>query len=133
MAPVDVKIKRDRTMGINVSTSMGFENRDFLRRSAKQILQKGGADEKTAEAIINTNIADYDKLTESNVYKASAQITLNKSLKETLKYLQAHANDKRKKYVLGELWEKLEEQSSIYQGELVDFEVDFNLKNIFAA
>jgi len=133
MAPVDVKIKRDRTMGINVSTSMGFENRDFLRRSAKQILQKGGADEKTAEAIINTNIADYDNLTESNIYKASAQITLNKSLKETLKYLQAHANDKRKKYVLGELWEKLEEQSSIYQGELVDFEVDFNLKNIFAA
>ena len=127
------KIKRDGTMGINVSTSMSFENRDFLRRSAKQILQKGGADEKTAEAIINTKIADYDNLTESNVYKASAQITLNKSLKETLKYLQAHANDKRKKYVLGELWEKLEEQSSTYQGELVDFEVDFNLKNIFAA
>ena len=113
---------------------MGFENREFLRNTAKQILQKSGANEKQADSIVkNQVIAEYGKTAEANIYGMSAQITLNNSLKETLKYLQAHANDRRKKYVLGDLWNKFSEQENTYQGELVDFEVDYNIKNIFAA
>ena len=121
-------------MGISVLTSMGFENRDFLKNTAKQILQKSGADEKAADSIVKNQITvEYGKTAEAKIYGMSAQITLNNSLKETLRYLQAHANDRRKKYVLGELWEKFSEQEDTYHGELVDFEVDYNLKNIFAA
>ena len=69
-----------------------------------------------------------------SVIKASAQVTLNNSLKETLNYLKAHANDKRKKeYILGDLWQNLSENEDTYQGELVDFVIDTSLKNIFAA
>lgn len=124
-------------MGINVSTTMGFENRNFLRNAAKEILQKSGADSEKASDIAQKAIfasSDFASSTELNVIKASAQITQNKSLKETLKYLQAHANDKRKKYVLGELWQQFDEnEEDNYQGELIDFEIDTNLKNIFAA
>lgn len=124
-------------MSINVSTSMSFENRDFLKQAAKEILQKNGASPKVASNIAQNAVfasSDFVSSTEFNAMKAATQITLNKSLKETLKYLQAHANDKRKKYVLGELWEifdKNEEEN--YNGELIDFELDDNLTNIFAA
>ena len=124
-------------MSINVSTSMGFENREFLRNTAKQILQKGGTSPEKAFEIAQKAVfasSDFLSSTELNALKASTQITLNKSLKETLKYLHAHANDKRKKYILGELWEKFEKkEEDNYQGELIDFELDYNLTNIFAA
>ena len=125
-------------MGINVSTTMGFENQNLLRHTAKEILQKNGASSENADKIAQKAVfasSDFASSTELNALKASTQITLNKSLKETLKYLQAHANDKRKKYVLGELWSKFEneETEEKYTGELIDFEVDSNLKNIFAA
>lgn len=119
-------------MGINVSTSMGFENRNFLRSTAKQILQRGGASEEKAESILKTQ-GDYFVRPEADVYTTSSQITLNKSLKETLRYLSAHAADKRKHHVLGELWDKFNEQNEAYQGELIDFEIDYSLDNIFAA
>lgn len=125
-------------MGINVSTSMGFENREFLKNAAKEILQKSGATQEQASELTQKAIfasSDFVSSTELNSLKAATQISLNKSLKETLKYLQAHANDKRKKYVLGELWEQINntEDNDDYQGELIDFEIDNNLKNIFAA
>ena len=124
-------------MGINVSTSMGFENRNFLRDTARQILQQNGAKEENANEIVQKiSYPVYNSAAEAlNSYRAATQITLNKSLKETLKYLQAHAQDRKKQYVLGELWEMLGDYDSEdkYQGELVDFEIDYNLKNIFAA
>ena len=123
-------------MGINVSTSMGFENRQFLQNTAKEILQKKGAEPDKAQEVIQKAVfagSDFVSSTELNTLKASTQITLNNSLKETLKYLKGHANDKRKKYVLGELWEQIDENTDNYNGELIDFEIDSNLKNIFAA
>ena len=124
-------------MGINVSTAMNFENRDSLRNTAKEILLKNGASQKKAtDTLYNAIFADSDSVstTELNIIKASTQISLNKSLKETLKYLQAHANDKRKKYVLGDLWNKFDKgEKDNYQGELIDFELDDTLTNIFAA
>lgn len=125
-------------MGINVSTTMGFENKNLLRHTAKEILQKNGVSSENADKIAQKAVfasSDFASSTELNALKASTQVTLNKSLKETLKYLQAHANDKRKKYVLGELWNQFEKEKKEenYTGELIDFEVDSNLKNIFAA
>ena len=124
-------------MSINVSTSMGFENREFLKNTAKEILQKSGTTPEKASEIAQKAVyasSDFASSTELNTMKASVQITLNKSLNETLKYLQRHANDKRKKYILGELWEHIDRnEEDNYQGELIDFKLDYNLKNIFAA
>ena len=123
-------------MGINVSTSMGFENREFLKNTAKSILQKNGADNQAAEETIqNIDFKTSDKYsTDLSILRASTQVTLNKSLKETLNYLKAHANDKRKKeYVLGELWQDFTDESDSYQGELKDIVINFNENNIFAA
>ena len=123
-------------MGINVSTTMGFENRDFLQNSAKNILQKGGADEKRANEIVKQVVYTSQEINSDDLFalKSSTQITLSNSLKETLKYLQTHAKDKRKKeYILGELWETISDKDTTYQGELEDVVVDFNEPNIFAA
>ena len=123
-------------MGINVSTSMGFENRGFMKNTAKNILQKNGVNSKDAERISSNVIYDFveDSSTGLMVLKASTQVTVNNSLKQTLNYLKAHANEKRKKeYVFGELWDTLSTAKYKYQGELVNFNVDYSEKNIFAA
>ena len=125
-------------MSINVSTSMGFENREFLKNAAKEILQKNGADKEKANEIIQKAVfyPEYETSAGLSALRASTQITLNNSLKETLKYLNAHANDKRKKYVLGELWDilgNLKENEDDKSNVLLDFEIDANAKNIFTA
>ena len=69
-----------------------------------------------------------------SIIQASSQIILNNSLKETLKYLKSHTNNKPKKQpVLGELWEIANKEDLEYKGELIDFVIDSSLKNIFAA
>ena len=129
-------------MGINVSTSMGFENREFLKSAAKNILQKGGAESEKASQIAQRAIfgeRSYSQNSQYSILSASTQITLNNSLKETLKYLNSHANKKvAKKPVLGELWEIFSatnesSEQNPYKGELIDFEINLNQKNIFAA
>ena len=67
------------------------------------------------------------------IIKASSQISINDSLKETLKYLKSHANKRvAKTPVLGELWGRLENEQE-YKGELIEFEIDSSIENIFAA
>ena len=124
-------------MNINVSTNMGFQNQDFFKNAAKEILQKKNADSEASnefsqKTILGSVLNNSSKL---SILEASTQITLNNSLKETLRYLQAHANDKRKKYVLGELWDRFENIDNYDEkaAELLDFEIDDNAKNIFAA
>ena len=126
---------------LNVSTQMGFENRELLKNTARTILQSGsGASEKAASAITESIFSGTESnvLPQSLVLRASTQITLSNSLKETLKYLQAHANDKRKAPVFGELLQVTnvtndESQENPYKGELLDFEISKDAKNIFAA
>ena len=123
-------------MGINVSTTMGFENRYFLQNSVKNILLKNGANEDISNEIIKQVEYTRPETSSDNLFvlKSSTQITMSNSLKETLKYLQAHANDKRtKEYILGELWETISDSKNTYNGELEDFIIDFNEPNIFAA
>ena len=126
-------------MDINVSTSMGFENQNFLKNAAQSILQKNGVNPEKAEDIVNTAI--FETMTHTNTSDISfistaAQIALNNSLRETLNYLKTRAN--KKKYVLGEIWEEFvlnqnENDAESYCGELYDYEIDENLENIFAA
>lgn len=132
-------------MGINITHTMDllqFENKENLRNTAKNILNKNGVSEETAQKIVEKTIFDADKQIKelySNpqlaVIKASSQITMNNTLKETLKYLKSHANQKiTKEPVLGELWEKLNSaKEDTYKGELLDFQIDDTAVNIFAA
>lgn len=135
-------------MGLNVSASLTYnlERSDILKNTARNILNKGGASSETTEKIIqktlfNNNVILKEVYTtpQMNVLKASTQITLSESLKETLKYLKEHArkND-NKKPMLGELWNIFEASNNSsehnpYRGELYNFEIDKNAKNIFAA
>ena len=70
------------------------------------------------------------------ILKSSTQGTLSNTLKETQKYLKKHSvpNENKKKYVLGEILglESLNEELN-YTGELANFEIDKNTKNIFIA
>lgn len=130
-------------MGINVTHTMGsfqFESKENLRNTAKDILKRQGASEENMQRILDKTIFDSDGRIYSNsqlaVIKASTQMSLNNSLKETLKYLKNHASKKnQKEYVFGEFWKLIndEEKTEQYDGELIDFELDANLTNIFAA
>lgn len=119
-------------MGLNVSTTMGFENKEFLKNAAKSILTNGGAFSEKTSKIVDGTIFDVNP--QLSVIKASSQISLNKSLDETLKYLKSHATKKAaKKYILGEIWNTLEaSKDTKYNGELLELKIDMS-RNIFAA
>ncbi len=143
------EIIRSRDMGLNnisMDYSMQLENRENLRNTANKILNKSGATSEAAQKIIEKTIFEGDKQLKEvytnpqlSVLKASTQISINNTLKETLKYLKAHANEKRhKEPVFGELWNILStsneaSEKNPYQGELFDFQINMNAKNIFAA
>lgn len=127
-------------MGLNIThamTNFQFESKENLRNTAKDILQKHGASENSIQKIIEQPVFSSVNLypnPQLAIIKASSQITLNNSLKETLKYLKSHSNNKNnKKPILGELWEEIEGKEISYEGELIDFEIDMSAKNIFAA
>lgn len=129
-------------MGLNITQTMNtshFENRENLRNAARDILNRQNASAESAQRVMDKAL--FNKATElSNIYspqlaiiKASAQISANGTLKETLKYLKEHATKKAvKEPVLGELWNLLNNEVE-YEGELVDFVIDENAKNIFIA
>ena len=127
--------------GLNIAQTSGFqfENRENLRNTAKDILSRQGASEEFTKNFMDDvifsqakNKIDYNA--QLAIIKASTQISLNESLKETIKYLKTQTNKKEiKKPVLGELWNLFEKEGLNYQGELVDFVVDNSLENIFAA
>lgn len=133
-------------MGLNLSIDYSFqyENRDMLRNTAKNILNKSGATPDATQKIIEKTLFEGDKLLKEqytnpqlNILKASTQISLNNSLKETLKYLKAHKNVKTKKIPqFGELWNIAtvnNEASEQKYNELFEFKIDKKAKNIFAA
>ena len=123
-------------MGLNVSTTMGFENRDFLRNAAREILQRSGASKEASSKIIDTAIFDKKYVnSQADVLQASAQISFSKSLNETLKYLKSHAMKKEVKTPkFGELWDSLNSANNDSNDcELFDFVLDDDAENIFAA
>ncbi len=123
-------------MGLNVSTTMGFENRDFLRNAAREILQRSGASKEASSKIIDTAIFDKKYVSsQADVFQASAQISFSKSLNETLKYLKSHAMKKEVKTPkFGELWDSLNSAKNDSKDcELFEFVLDDYAENIFAA
>ena len=141
--PIYILQKRDkryRKMTLNITQTMNsfqFENRENLRNAARNILNKQGATQEAAQKVLEQTIFTETSLNnpQLSIIKASSQISLNNSLKETLKYLKSHANKKIvKEPVLGELWNLFEKrEDKTYNGELIDFEIDLSIKNIFAA
>jgi hypothetical protein len=115
--------------------SSHFENRNNLRNTAKDILNRQGATENGMKSVLNETIfSNSNSNPQLSIIQASSQITLNNSLKETLKYLKTQANKKvAKEPVLGELWNLFDKEDLNYQGELVDFVIDNSVENIFAA
>ena len=125
-------------MGLNITHTMNsfqFESRDNLRNAARNILNRQGITSEAAQKFVEQTIFSKDSYNpQLSIIKASSQITLNNSMKETLKYLKLHANRKvNKEPVLGELWNLFEKEDNNYEGELVDFVIDSSDRNIFAA
>ena len=70
--------------------------------------------------------------------RANAELAFNYDLKETMKYIKStRIKGISPKPVLGELWNLLESTNHISElnlkPELVELQIDENLKNIFAA
>ena len=131
-------------MGLNITQTMTgfqFENKENLRNAAKNILENKGASQEATQKIIektifdnNTQIRDSYINPQLSIIKASSQITINDSLKETLKYLKNNAHKKiTKEPVLGELWNLFSQEEVEYKGELCDYVIDENATNIFIA
>lgn len=132
-------------MGMNITHTMNnfnFENKQNLRNTAKDILNRQGASNNSMKNILNqtifgseNNSSDIFVNPQLAILKASNQISANNSLKETLKYLKQQANKKnQKKAILGDIWNNFNENvKEPYQGELLDFEIDNNAHNIFEA
>ena len=125
-------------MGLNITqmkNGFQFESNENLRNAAKNILNRQGASSKATQKILEETVFKNDNRSpQLEILSASSQITLNNSLKETLKYLNSKANQKnKKKPVLGELWEKTNKIEDLYEGELVDFIIDSSIENIFTA
>ena len=134
-----------RKMELNVTQTMNsfqFESRENLKNAAKNILKKQGASEKAVQNIMDKTIFNLEGHVYSKsqlaIIKASEQMSINDSLKETLKYLKNHAGLKaQKEPVFGEIWDLFNKEiikdDLSYEGELADFEIDDSVKNIFAA
>ena len=126
-------------MSINIYAPMGFENRNFIQNTANSALSQNDTAAQNNTAEQNSYFYTENGLpSHQYVLMASTQITLNKTLKETLKYLKTHENKTKKKPVFGELWQiantKNEEaEKNPYHGDLIDMEIDLKSKNIFAA
>lgn len=131
-------------MSMNITHTMNtfnFESRENLRNAAKDILNRQGASNESLQKIVDQTIFESKQNAVMNslnpqlaIIKASSQITMNNSMKETLKYLRSQAIKKAKKEaILGELWDMIAENDNDYTGELVDFVIDSKTKNIFAA
>lgn len=135
-------------MGLNIPTDYFFqlENREILKNTAKSILSNNGATSDATQKILEKTLFEGDRLmreqytnSQLSIIKASTQISINDTLKETLKYLKSHAKKEVKKMpIFGELWNIVStnnetSEKNPYENELYEFQIDKNAVNIFAA
>ena len=126
-------------MGINITeTNYNFENRESLRNTAREILNRQNSSSEPAQNILNKTIFGSESSVYSNaqlaILKASSQISINGTLKETLKYLKNNPIKKtNKSVVLGELWELFTQTENDKPSDMPDWEIDYSAENIFAA
>lgn len=125
-------------LNITHTNSFQFENREYLRNRAKDILNKKENSSEKIEKIIDKTL--FSELNNSHrdsqlaMIRASLQINNNNALKETLKYINSKPKNIKKKPVLGEIWE-IFSQSEVEKEyeEVFTPIIDENLENIFAA
>ena len=81
-------------MGLNVSMDYSYqlENREILKNTAKNILANSGATPEATQKIVEKTLFEGDRLLREqytnpqlSVLKASTQISISDTLKETLK------------------------------------------------
>ena len=128
-------------MSINITHTMSsfqFENQENLRDTARDILSRKNNSDKSIQKIIDKTIFDNNfqiySPAQLAILKASAQISMNGKLKETLKYLKSNPSKKQtKEPVLGELWNLFSSNDTTDFDELEDIEIDFSNDNIFKA
>ena len=130
-------------MALNITHTMNsfhFENRENLKNTARDILNRQGASSESMQKVMEQTVFD-TKIKYNSIYQpqlaiisAASQIAANTNLKETLKYLKNQAAKKApKEHVLGELWEIFSETNKEeYTGELYNLEIDLS-KNFFIA
>lgn len=125
---------------VNLSTTRGFENLGtYKNASSHQSTNTNLLQEQIlpAKNPIISEQYNFDKFSQLSVLRASTQITLSNSLRETIKHLQAQKHQKVQAHVFGELWKIVstsnEDTENSYHGDLLDFEISENTKNIFAA
>ena len=125
-------------MGLNITHTMSsfqFENRENLRNTAKNILNKQGVTSETVEKIVDQAIFSQNSNPQFNILSTATQIALNNTLQARLKILKEKENKKNKKEpIFGELWNIVSSNAeNSYDGELLDFEIDSTVENIFMA
>lgn len=134
-------------MGLNVSMDymLQFENKENLKSAAKNILTNSGANTEATQKIIQQTIFEGDRQmkeaylnSQMAILKASTQISVNGTLKETLRYLKSQPKkDVKKEPVFGEIWNIFSANNEASEKnpyeEIYGFEIDKNAKNIFAA
>ena len=126
-------------LNIAQTNSFNFESRENLKNAAKNILtQKGSSEEAAKKFIEETIFSDIEYNTpQREIYATSVQLSINNSLKETLKYLKKQNYKKQtKKSILGELWETFENTESYatpIDNNTIEFVIDEKAVNIFAA
>lgn len=144
---VQGKLKGIREMALNVSLNHNhiIENKENLRVAAQKIIQKSGGSDETTHKIVEqiifekTPVKDAMTNAQLSVLKASTQISLNKTLCATLKYLKNNASKKTSREVIfGELWSifeasNQESEKNPYNEELLNFQINHSAKNIFAS
>ena len=126
-------------MDINVSANMGFgshESQQNVPRNAhKNSAQSASESASEIQPRTISGLENPWNSKEMSVLIASTQITLNNSLKETLNYLKTSRKNNKKEHTLGELWEELssEDEELMKLEEIIDYEIDKKVKNIFEA
>ena len=118
-------------LNITHTNSFQFEDRDYLKNHARNLLQNKNDTLDNVEKIIDKTIFNDLGSKQATFINASAPISYSENLKETLKYLKNHARKAEKKHVLGEIWESFD-YSEQEPTELFSLVFD-DKENIFAA
>ena len=133
--------KRYRKMGINITQTMNghqFENKEQQRNIIKEIFDEKECSEETTDNVISKTIFNSkDSIIYSSaqlsILKAASQISINGTLKETLKYIKNNpVKQTTKTPILGELWNLFNQEQNEYN-DIVELEIDYSAVNIFAA
>ena len=128
-------------MELNITQMMShqqFENRENQKKTIEEILTKEGATDESVTDVMDKSIVDFfdNRIYSSaqlSIMKAASKINVNDKLKETVKYLKTQPiKTYDKKPVLGELWDLFSRKEEIFSN-IIDMEIDYSVKNIFAA